>query len=288
MPTATTFTFYAKSKVGTTNGQVLSTTYTQLRQGNFYTGASVGQPRFDVFSNGTNGTMSLSLAAQIGENRLAFTGDVPEIGAPIVNAALPTGTQVSGIASTPGGTALPVNLTSDISSGNTQFTVSSTSGIVQGLAADNGSGDAIFVNNIVGNTISMSGSFTTNITKNTETYTGVSGTITAPAGVNGQFNLSRTGAVYSVDGINQSGSGYKQGDKIKITGDSLGGVTPANDAIITVTAVNGTGGITSATITGTALSGSITYQNVATTYSGGGGSLEVQTLTLHLKIMLTQ
>ena len=273
VPTATTFTFYAKAKVGTTNGQVLSTTYTQLRQGNFYTGASVGQPRFDVFSNGTNGTMSLSLAAQIGENRLAFTGDVPEIGAPIVNAALPTGTQVSGIASTPGGTALPVNLTSDISSGNTQFTVSSTSGIVQGLAADNGSGDAIFVNNIVGNTISMSGSFTTNITKNTETYTGVSGTITAPAGVNGQFNLSRTGAVYSVDGINQSGSGYKQGDKIKITGDNLGGVTPANDAIITVTAVNGTGGITSATITGTALSGSITYQNVATTYSGGGGSL---------------
>ena len=49
--------------------------------------------------------MTLSLAAQIGENRLAFTGNVPEIGAPIVNAAFPVGTQVTGINSTPGGNA---------------------------------------------------------------------------------------------------------------------------------------------------------------------------------------
>ena len=38
-------------------------------------------------------------SAQIGENRLAFTGNVPEIGAPIVNAAF-VGTQVTGINST--------------------------------------------------------------------------------------------------------------------------------------------------------------------------------------------
>ena len=153
---------------------MLSTTYTQLRQGAFYTGASVGQPLFSVFSNGTNGTMVLSLAAQQNENRLAFTGDVPEIGAPIVNAAFPTGTQVTAIASTPGGTALPLNLTADIAPGNTDIQVSSTTGIVVGQAADNGSGDAIFVNNIAGTTISMSGSFTSAITRNTETYTGVS------------------------------------------------------------------------------------------------------------------
>ena len=184
VPTPNTFRFFAKSKVGTTSGQVLSTTYTQLRQGAFYTGASVGQPQFTVASNGTNGTMTLALAAQTGENRLAFTGDVPEIGAPIVNAAFPTGTQVTGINSTPGGTPLSMNLTNDINPGNTSFTVSSTTNIAQGQAANNGSGDAIFVNSIVGNTVNMSGSFTSTIARNTQTYTGVSGTITAPVGTN--------------------------------------------------------------------------------------------------------
>lgn len=244
IPTTTSFSYFAKAKVGTNNGDVLSTTYTQLRQGAFYTGASVGQPLFSVFSNGTNGTMTLSLAAQQNENRLAFTGDVPEIGAPIVNAAFPTGTQVTAIAGTPGGTALPLNLTADIAPGNTDIQVSSTTGIVIGQAADNGSGDAIFVNNIAGTTVSMSGSFTTTITRNTESYTGVTGTITAPAGTNAEFTISRTGVNYAVDTVSQAGSGYKAGDRILVTGDNLGGQTPANDATVLVTTVNGTGGVT--------------------------------------------
>jgi len=44
VPTSNTFTFYAKSKVGTVNPTVLSTTYTQLRQAGFYTGATIGNP----------------------------------------------------------------------------------------------------------------------------------------------------------------------------------------------------------------------------------------------------
>ena len=273
IPTTTSFTYFAKAKVGTTNGDVLSTTYTQLRQGAFYTGASVGQPLFSVFSNGTNGTMVLSLAAQQNENRLAFTGDVPEIGAPIVNAAFPTGTQVTAIASTPGGTALPLNLTADIAPGNTDIQVSSTTGIVVGQAADNGSGDAIFVNNIAGTTISMSGSFTSAITRNTETYTGVSGTITAPAGTNAEFTISRTGVDYAVDAVSQAGSGYKAGDRLLVTGDNLGGQTPANDAIVVITTVNGTGGVTAASISGTALSGTITYTGPSATLTQDGGTI---------------
>ena len=273
IPTTTTFTYYAKAKVGTTNGEVLSTSYTQLRKGAFYTGASVGQPLFTVFSNGTNGTMTLSLAAQTSENRLAFTGDVPEVGAPIANAAFPTGTQVTAIASTPGGTALPLNLTQDINIGNTDIEVSSTTGIVVGLAADNGSGDAIFVNNIAGTTISMSGAFTSAITRNTETYTGVTGTITAPAGTNAQFTISRTGTAYAVDAISQAGSGYKAGDRLLVTGDNLGGTTPAHDATILVTAVGGTGNVTTATVSGTALSGTITYTGPANTLTQNGGTV---------------
>ena len=281
IPSTTTFTFYAKAKVGTTNGQILSTTYTQLRKGAFYTGASVGQPLFTVFSNGTNGTMTLSLAAQQSENRLAFTGDVPEVGAPIVNAAFPTGTQVTAIASTPGGTALPLNLVNDINIGNTDIEVSSTTGIVVGLAADNGSGDAIFVNNIAGTTVSMSGSFTSAITRNTETYTGVTGTITAPAGTNAQFTISRTGVNYAVDTISQAGSGYKAGDRLLVTGDNLGGTTPAHDATILVTTVSGTGAVTGATVSGTALSGTISYTGVSATYNQDGGTIGTTTFDIN-------
>ena len=273
VPTTTTFVYYAKAKVGNTNGQVLSTTYTQLRKGAFYTGASVGQPLFTVLSNGTNGTMTLSLSAQQSENRLAFTGDVPEVGAPIVNAAFPTGTQVTAIASTPDGNALGLNLVNDINIGNTDIEVSSTTGIVVGLAADNGSGDAIFVNNIAGTTISMSGQFTSNIVRNTETYTGVTGTITAPTGTNAQFTISRTGTAYAVDTISQAGSGYKAGDRLLVTGDNLGGNTPAHDAIILVTTVSGTGAVTGATVSGTALSGTISYTGPTATLTQDGGTI---------------
>jgi len=273
IPSTTTFTYYAKAKVGTNSGEVLSTTYTQLRKGAFYTGASVGQPLFTVFSNGTNGTMTLSLAAQTSENRLAFTGDVPEVGAPIANAAFPTGTQVTAIASTPDGNTLPLNLVNDINIGNTDIEVASTTGIVVGLAADNGSGDAIFVNNIAGTTLSMSGSFTSQIIRNTETYTGVTGTITAPAGSNAQFTISRTGTAYSIDLVTQAGSGYIQGDKLLVTGDNLGGTTPAHDATILVTAVNGTGGVTAASVSGTALSGTIAYTGPTAVLTQNGGSM---------------
>ena len=43
VPTNKTFTYYAKAKVGTTNGEILVTTYCQLRKAGFYTGDS--QPR---------------------------------------------------------------------------------------------------------------------------------------------------------------------------------------------------------------------------------------------------
>ena len=174
-----------------------------------------------------------------------------------------------------------MQLTSDISPGNTQFTVSSTTGIVQGLAADNGSGDAIFVNNVAGNTISMSGSFTSSITRNTETYTAVSGTLATPAGLNATFDINRSGTVYSVTAVAQTGSNYKQGDRIRITGDNLGGLTPANDAIVRVDSVNGTGGVVTASVTGTALSGSITYENVSATYNHGAGNIGTTTCLLY-------
>jgi len=272
VPTNNTFTFFAKAKVGTTNGDVLSTTYTQLRKGDFYTGAAVGNPAVTVVSNGTAGTMTLSLAAQTGENRLAFTGDVPEIGAPIVYADIPEGAQVTGVSSTPNGNALVPITTAPISIGDTTFDVSSTTGIVVGLAANNGTGDGIFVTDVTGNTVTMSGEFTAALTQSQQTYTAVSGTTTAAAGINAEFTVSKAGAVYSVDSIDQAGSGYVTGDQILVSGANTGGTTPANDATITVSTVDGSGGITAVTISGTALDGAITYNNPTTTYTNAGGS----------------
>ena len=271
VPTNNTFTYFAKAKVGAEN-DVLSTTYTQLRKGDFYTGAAIGKPGFTVVSNGTAGQMTLTLAAQTGENRLAFTGDVPEIGAPIDYTDIPEGAQVTAISSTPTGNALVPVTTAPISIGDTSFDVASTTGIVQGLAADNGSGDAIFVTNVTGNTVTMSGEFTTAIIQSQQVYTAVSGTTTAAAGINAQFTVSKAGTVYSVDSIDQAGSGYVEGDQILITGDNIGGNTPANDATITVSTVDGTGGITAVTISGTALDGAITYTNPTTTYQTDGGN----------------
>ena len=51
-------TYYAKAKVGVNSGDVLSSTYTQLRQGAFYTGSSVGTPTYSYANPATVGTTS--------------------------------------------------------------------------------------------------------------------------------------------------------------------------------------------------------------------------------------
>jgi len=69
-----TLTYYAKAKVGTTNGDILSTTYTQLRQGNFYTGAGVGTASYSITTNAAAvGTVT---AATIATSGTTFTGTI--------------------------------------------------------------------------------------------------------------------------------------------------------------------------------------------------------------------
>jgi len=79
------FTYYSKSRVGNINGEVLSTTYTQLRVAGFYTGASIGSPTFTVFSQGASGNSTVSLLSAQGENTIAFTGTAPSVGDPVVS-----------------------------------------------------------------------------------------------------------------------------------------------------------------------------------------------------------
>ena len=71
--TPTTFTYYAKAKVGVNNGDVLSTIYTQLRQGGFYTGASIGTPTYTYANPPTPGSSS---SATIATATTTFTGTI--------------------------------------------------------------------------------------------------------------------------------------------------------------------------------------------------------------------
>lgn len=67
------------------------------------------------------------------------------------------------------------------------------------------------------------------------------------------FDLVNNGnGTYGFSTIATAGTNYRVGHKIKILGTSLGGATPANDAVITVDEIDGNGGIFSASITGTA------------------------------------
>jgi hypothetical protein len=71
-------------------------------------------------------------------------------------------------------------------------------------------------------------------------YTSVTGTY-AGAGVGATFSVIRNGWKYTPS-IQSAGTGYTRLQTITILGTSLGGTTPANDLVITITAVNASTG----------------------------------------------
>jgi ribosomal protein S9 len=86
-------------------------------------------------------------------------------------------------------------------------------------------------------------------------YTAVTGTNISGSGVGATFNVTRNNSVYSVT-VNAVGSGYVTNNVLKILGTVVGGLTPANDITVTVTASAGS-------ITG------ITYTGIAVTWTTG-------------------
>lgn len=88
------------------------------------------------------------------------------------------------------------------------------------------------------------------------------------AGRNASFDISWTGGVYTLDNVYSGGVGYKLNEVLYMAGDSFsGGAFLANNATITVTAVDGNGAVMTATIAGTAPSGTNSVTG-ATTYGG--------------------
>jgi len=269
----TEFTYFAKSKVGDTNGERVDTAFTQLREAGFYTGASIGNPEFLIASQGSAGTLVAELNVQPGEDRIPYDGPNPEIGAPLVNAAIPTGSQVTDVISTSagGGVYITPKVIGDYASNTFTITVDDASGTIAGLATDDGVGNAIFLNSIANNDITFSNPFTQPVIGNSTVYTNVVGSNVASVGNGAEFTVSKESGLYTVT-LDQAGTGYAQGDRILITGDQVGGLSPDHDLTVIVESVNEATGIETFIFEGTAFDGTGTVSATETEVDGGEGN----------------
>jgi hypothetical protein len=275
VPTNNTLTYFAKSKVGTTPGDVLSTTYTQLRQAGFYTGANIGNPDITVASNGFSGTLVAELDIPSGETRIPYDGPSPEVGAPLTNARLPVGTQVASVIdqSSGGGVFITPEVEGDYPPGTDQISVVSATGILVDLAADSGDLTATYVETISGNVITFNSPFTEAIIGNRTVYSNVTGTNDSSLGAGAIFNISRAGGVYTVDSIVDNGQDYEIGDRLFISANQLGGVSPDHDLVLIVDSLVDTdNAVGSVVVEGTAFDGNYTFTGLTPDVVGGTGA----------------
>jgi len=269
---ATQISYYAKAKVGTTNGEVLASTYTQLRKGGFYTGSAVGSPSFTVVAGGSSGTITTSLITPAGSTTIGFSAGGPQIGAPVSGTGVNIGSQITAVTGS-GGTAASTTLSANADISDTTIEVTSTTGIGPGLVFDRGNGQALVVTDVTGNTVTLSGALTSAIIGTTKTYTALTQSATSGSGSGAQFSISRSPG-YGVT-VTTPGSGYADNDTVTIPGASLNGATPANNATVTVTSaspLNVAATLGAITLGGT---GYLTAAGVTTTSGGSGTGLTV-------------
>jgi hypothetical protein len=269
---ATQISYYAKAKVGTTNGEVLTSTYTQLRKGGFYTGAAVGSPSLAVVSGGSSGTITTSLITPSGSAVIGFSSGSPQIGAPLSGTGVNTGTQITAVTG-PGGTAASTTLSANAAISATTIDVTSTTGIGPGLVFNRGDGQAVVVTDVTGSTVTLSGALTSAIIGTTKTYTALTQSATTGSGTGAQFSISRSPG-YGVT-VTTPGSGYVATNTVTIPGTSMDGAAPANNAtvlVVSASPLDVAATLGAVTIGGT---GYPTQAGVVTTSGGAGVGLTI-------------
>jgi hypothetical protein len=188
------------------------------------------------------------------------------------------------------------------------FNVTNTNGTY--TAAINAAGTGFKVNetvtvlgaNLGGATAANNATVTvTSVGSSVATYTNPTQSAYGGSGSSATFNVIKTGTTYTV-AITAAGSGYTASETIKVVGTQLNGATTANDATITITGVDGSGGITAVTIAGTGLAeGPVTGVSIAgtgvsftgtitkgmvVTGTGISGTVTVKTVTSQNSIIL--
>jgi len=276
-PTPTTFNYYAKSKVGTTNGEQLSSTYTQLRKAAYYTGAAVGSPTFSVFSNGSSGSVTSNLITDIGRDIIGFTGTAPPIGAPISGTGIPTGTQITAVAGS-GGIVLSTTLTTTGNIGDTVLIVDSTTGLGPGLLLNRGDGIGVTITDITGSNVTISSGLTSTVLGSIQNYTGLTANTTSGTGTGATITITRNNTLYSASIVNPGG-GYQAADTLTFLGTQLGGTTPLNDAVVTVLTASSINSINAFTLATQGSGYSNTLGNAVTGGTGSGATFDIVTGT---------
>jgi hypothetical protein len=108
-----------------------------------------------------------------------------------------------------------------------------------------------------------------------DVYTNLVGTNIT--GSSAEFTIRKNAQVYTTVLITDAGSDYNVGSTIVISGSNLGGVSPANNATITVTEIDSNGGVVKVTVNGTASTGDATYTALSgTTSEGSGASWDIE------------
>lgn len=232
----TEFTYFAKSKVGVTDGDDLYTSTTQLREANFYTGADIGNPTFTVLTNGSSGSFSTALRTLAGGNTLTFIGAVPPNGAPLSGTGIATGTQVTATfgPSTSDGIVDYRTVKTTFSPGASSIALVDISNITANMAvSDGGTPPTILeIVNIAGTTLNLSGLTAFGATGDENIYSGSAIGVTS-TGAGLRINLIRSGEGYTYS-IAAQGGGYETGDTVRIPGTSVGGSSPLNDIYFNV------------------------------------------------------
>ena len=275
VPTNTTFTYYAKSKVGTTNGEQLSSTYTQLRKAAYYTGASVGSPTFSVYSNGSSGTITTNLITGSGRDIIGFTGTAPPLGSPLSGTGIASGTQITAVAGS-GGIILTTTLTTTANIGDVVLVVDSTTNLGPGLIVDRGDGIGVTVTDITGNNVTISGALTSQILGSIQNYTALTPNTNSGSGTGATFTITRNNTVYSV-AIVSPGSGFVAADTLTFLGTQLGGTSPTNNATVTVLTASAINSIATYTLTANGTGYSDTAGNAVTGGTGSGATFDTAT-----------
>ena len=238
VPTNRSFTYYAKAKTGNTDGEQIQTTYTQIRQGGFYTGAEIGTPTFSILSNGSNGLFTSKFITPTSTNRIAFTGTAPEIGAPVVGTGINPGTQITAVVGSGGIVTTPV-VVGDYLLGSSSIELQDTSGVVAGLAFDSGNETVTAITSIDGSNILFTRPLTATVRGNIASYSSLSSTSLTGQGVSALLSVAKGDTTaYISTAVTSAGYGYAVGDSLRVLGSDLGGSSPANDLIVTVTGVN--------------------------------------------------
>ena len=264
---AVTFTYYSSAKVGTVSGQSLRTSFVQIRQAQYFTGANIGQPTYSIVNNGSNDTILSKFSTGINEFQFSFDGISPTPGQPISgSASIAPGTVVAGVIGAGSVIAEVLDTTAAV---DLSVTLVNAGGVLAGMAIDNGAGTAIFVNSIVGTTLNLSAPINQVIQGANKTFVGVSGSLVESIGSGGTFDITTDAGLYdNVIGSQDSssvGENYAVGDLIVISGNDLGGTSPVNDLTITVTSVDSGGSIDSVAWEGIAVAGIASYTGIAGT-----------------------